>query len=127
MMCLFVRNADDKITTIFQGSSKDDLSASCPTTHRIEDYQEIKNNMMQYAYFRNGEIQYSIDESALDLQLALTQLRAERNRLLAACDWTQAADAPVDRAAWAAYRQALRDLPANTADPRDPQWPSPPA
>ena len=37
--------------------------------------------------------------------------RAERDRLLSASDWTQVADAPVDRAAWAAYRQALRDWP----------------
>ncbi len=62
-----------------------------------------------------------------EVQFAMAQLRKTRNDLLAACDWTQAADAPVDRAAWAAYRQALRDLPANTADPRDPQWPSPPS
>lgn len=34
-----------------------------------------------------------------------------RNRLLAESDWTQTADAPVDKAAWAAYRQALRDFP----------------
>jgi len=33
----------------------------------------------------------------------------------------------LDHAAWAAYRQALRDLPANTADPRNPVWPIPPA
>ena len=50
-------------------------------------------------------------------------LRAERDRLLAASDWTQVPDAPVDRAAWAEYRQALRDLPANTTDPRNPDWP----
>lgn len=53
-------------------------------------------------------------------------LRTERNKTLAASDWTQVADAPVDQAAWAAYRQALRDLPANTADPFSPVWPTPP-
>jgi hypothetical protein len=36
--------------------------------------------------------------------------REERNRRLAACDWTQVSDAPVHREAWAAYRQELRDL-----------------
>lgn len=41
------------------------------------------------------------------------QMRAERNRLLAASDWTQAADDPTGNAAeWATYRQALRDAPA---------------
>ena len=38
--------------------------------------------------------------------------RFHRDRLLAASDWTQLPDAPVDRDAWAAYRQALRDFPA---------------
>jgi len=43
----------------------------------------------------------------------LTRLmRAHRDRLLAACDWTQLPDAPVDRQAWADYRQILRDFPA---------------
>ncbi|MFZ9959159.1 MAG: tail fiber assembly protein [Candidatus Limnocylindrus sp.] len=67
------------------------------------------------------------DVEAQELHRAWGTFRTDRNARLFACDWTQAADAPVDRAAWAAYRQALRDLPANTADPRDPQWPSPPA
>lgn len=53
-------------------------------------------------------------------------LRIERNRRLAVCDWTQVADAPVDQAAWAAYRQALRDLPGSTPDPHSPVWPTPP-
>lgn len=57
---------------------------------------------------------------------AWDSLRIERNRRLAASDWTQVADAPVDAAAWAAYRQALRDMPGNTADPHNPAWPTPP-
>ncbi len=45
-------------------------------------------------------------------------MRAVRNDLLAQSDWTQVADAPVDRQAWATYRQALRDFPATwTAGP----------
>lgn len=41
-------------------------------------------------------------------------IRARRTALLAACDWTQLPDAALDseqQAAWAEYRQALRDLP----------------
>lgn len=49
---------------------------------------------------------------------AMANLRAQRNRLLAECDWTQLADSPVDKTVWGAYRQALRDLPANVQDPR---------
>ena len=45
-------------------------------------------------------------------------MRAARNDLLAQSDWTQVADALVDRQAWATYRQALRDFPATwTAGP----------
>jgi hypothetical protein len=48
----------------------------------------------------------------------IERMRNHRNRLLAESDWTQVADAPVDRQAWATYRQALRDFPASwTAGP----------
>jgi hypothetical protein len=39
------------------------------------------------------------------------QIKLWRNEQLAASDWTQVADSPADKAAWAIYRQALRDLP----------------
>jgi len=40
------------------------------------------------------------------------QIKLWRNSELNRTDWTQLEDAPVDKAAWATYRQALRDLPA---------------
>jgi hypothetical protein len=40
------------------------------------------------------------------------QIKLWRNGELNRTDWTQLTDAPVDKAAWATYRQALRDLPA---------------
>ena len=40
------------------------------------------------------------------------QIKLWRNFELARTDWTQVADSPADKAAWATYRQALRDLPA---------------
>jgi hypothetical protein len=51
----------------------------------------------------------------------LEVMRAVRNQLLAQSDWTQLPDAQCDKAAWATYRQALRDFPstweaAETAD-----------
>lgn len=56
------------------------------------------------------------DEVSDDLYLI--RLRHWRDGELARTDWTQVADAPVDQAAWAVYRQALRDLPASNLDPR---------
>ena len=53
-------------------------------------------------------------------------IRAERDALLAASDWTQVADAPVDAAAWATYRQQLRDIPQDFASPADVVWPAVP-
>jgi hypothetical protein len=52
-----------------------------------------------------------------------TKVRAERNAKLSASDWTQVADAPVDKAAWAAYRQALRDITAQEGFPWTIDWP----
>ena len=52
--------------------------------------------------------------------------RQERNTLLAASDWTQVADAPVDQAAWAAYRQELRDVTSQETFPSEVTWPVPP-
>jgi len=61
---------------------------------------------------------------------AMANIRAQRNTLLANCDWTQIADSTADKTAWATYRTALRNLPATiTGDPRtfsdwprDPNW-----
>lgn len=64
-------------------------------------------------------------DSALNA-IYFKNLRIQRNILLAACDWTQVEDVSVDKTAWAEYRQALRDLPANTTDPENPVWPTPP-
>jgi hypothetical protein len=57
---------------------------------------------------------------------AADRVREERNRRLAASDWTQVADAPGDKTAWAAYRQALRQLPEQAGFPRSVVWPAPP-
>lgn len=65
-------------------------------------------------------------EQDSDTASQAAQVRAERSRLLAACDWTQVADAPVDQAAWATYRQALRDITAQAGFPWTVEWPHDP-
>lgn len=54
------------------------------------------------------------------------KIRAKRNKLLAESDWTQVADAPVDKAAWATYRQALRDITEQGGFPNTVTWPTQP-
>ena len=67
---------------------------------------------------------YSFDE----LQAQHARIRQQRIQLLRASDWTQITDYDLgaDRDAWAAYRQALRDL-ADAPNPFDITWPQPPA
>jgi hypothetical protein len=55
--------------------------------------------------------------------LTAQEVRAQRNTRLTASDWSQLPDAPVDQAAWAAYRQALRDIPSQAGFPWDVEWP----
>ena len=49
----------------------------------------------------------------------IERIRNWRNSELVATDWTQLPDAPGDRAAYAIYRQELRDLMAQSEDARD--------
>ena len=53
-------------------------------------------------------------------------VRASRGEKLKDCDWTQVADAPVDKAVWATYRQALRDVTTQTGFPWTITWPDAP-
>ena len=54
---------------------------------------------------------------------AAAKIRTERDIKLTESDWTQVADAPVDKAAWATYRQALRDIPSQAGFPNEVTWP----
>ena len=54
-------------------------------------------------------------------------MRTIRNRLLCESDWTQLADAQCDKAAWATYRQALRDFPATWKPAETANFPEAPA
>lgn len=68
----------------------------------------------------------------LNVESLLLQVRVDRDIILASTDWTQMPDAPLtaqQRAEWAIYRQALRDVPqnnANVASLDEVQWPSKP-
>lgn len=66
------------------------------------------------------------DEVISSSESQAADIRAERNRRLTNSDWTQVADAPVDKAAWATYRQALRDISAQTGFPWEVTWPDAP-
>ena len=63
-------------------------------------------------------------------QFNIIQLRIKRDVLLQKCDWVVSiSDSSLPQEnidEWKVYRQALRDLPTNTEDPENPNWPTPP-
>ena len=75
---------------------------------------------------RNWLVTPASDEQVAERTAAQwSSVRAERNKRLADCDWTQLPDAPVDAAAWASYRQELRDI-TSQPDPFNIAWPTAP-
>ena len=54
------------------------------------------------------------------------QIKLWRNAELNRTDWTQLTDSPVNKAAWATYRQALRDLPAQAGLAEEAVFPAQP-
>ena len=65
----------------------------------------------------------SQDEINANTAKQAASVRAERNSKLSETDWTQVYDAPVDKNAWADYRQALRDIPNQPGFPWNIDWP----
>jgi hypothetical protein len=80
----------------------------------------------------NGEpVEKSTEEvESAKVAAAEERMRISRDKLLQDSDWTQMPDAPLTEAQkteWQTYRQQLRDLPANTEDPRNVTWPTKPS
>jgi hypothetical protein len=75
--------------------------------------------------YLSDEQEYTRDTIPLDY--VWERLRNRRNVLLSRTDHRMVTDAPWDTAPWAVYRQALRDLPEQTTDPREAVWPEPPS
>lgn len=102
----------------------DFLWADCPdncTTHWKYDGSTFSENDPK---FYDNQF---IGDAILDNDQLMAIIVDDRNKRLAASDWTQLPDIPatVNKAAWIVYRQALRDLPA-TIDLANPVFPVPP-
>jgi hypothetical protein len=93
-------------------------NASIPPDPANTDYQTY------LAWLEEG------NEPLLPEQAPLTwdDIRAKRDQLIRESDWTMVQDATVNQAAWAQYRQILRDLPQTYASvtPDKVVWPEPP-
>lgn len=71
----------------------------------------------------------AVDPPPLEPHQLLERMRLKRDERLLACDYLMMPDYPIEaalRSDWAAYRQALRDMPENTADLTNIIWPEPP-
>jgi len=90
---------------------------------RIKTVSEIDGN---FVAFDSDDNEVSFDLQTAQTNLALKSLRETRNQLLAETDYLGLPDLGGFSAEMTAYRQALRDLPANTADPANPVWPTKP-
>ena len=90
----------------------------------VEPY--IKDGKV-YSCLKVLKTEAELQDDALKVQLAKeNEVRNQRNQLLKDSDWTQVADAPVDKTAWAIYRQDLRDVTAQEGFPCNIVWPSRP-
>lgn len=101
----------------------DAIRRAYPNAVTIEDGFGVKD--------ANGN-QIQLDQSLIDAaaievaaEQTLNALRNQRNRLLTETDYLALSDQTLT-AEMAAYRQALRDLPANTVDPANPVFPTKP-
>jgi hypothetical protein len=76
------------------------------------------------------EVELELKESAWAADTdarAAEEVRTKRNVMLAESDWTQAKDIPDSISTpWAAYRQALRDVPQQAGFPASIAWPEKP-
>ena len=89
---------------------------------RIEDEQKAQEEELK----RIEDEQKAREEAIEASRDYLEELRSLRNQKLTQSDWTQVSDAPFteeQKISWQSYRQALRDLPENTEDPKNPVWP----
>ena len=60
-----------------------------------------------------ASIDLNVDDDTVAAEDLIARMKLYRDGLLAESDWTQTADNPIsNKAAWATYRQTLRDFPA---------------
>ena len=118
------RTSDGEITGVISVNSEAEAVLSCLSG---EGFVSGRGDQITQ-HVVDGEIVRKSEQAINDYEIeqAWQALRFKRQYLLSGSDWTQVPDAPVDHAAWAVYRQELRDLPEHTPDPRYVVWPTPP-
>ena len=98
------------------------LSSAYPPHTIVEWYKDNTDTQPTQAQLDAGWADYVAKHGSPSWEL----LRRERNHKLNKSDWMAAPDRTMTDAQ-KSYRQTLRDLPANTADPKNPTWPTEPS
>ena len=85
---------------------------------KLVSCEPYTSNGSVLTYIRVSKTPEELSEEQTQLiSLKSTEVRQVRNQLLKDSDWTQLSDAPVNKEAWAAYRQTLRDITLQTGFP----------
>lgn len=100
----------------------------CPETE--EQFANVGYYVSESRSYTHSLVPFTWEQLQNQLVLSRTvlqwqDLRETRDKLLAETDWWAMPDRTMTDEQ-AAYRQALRDLPANTTDPANPIWPTKP-
>ena len=100
----------------FESSYREQIGTDGDMAIMSSDPSEWKLNWEQ--------VKAKVDE--LSVTQPFEQLRIDRDNLLKETDWMANSDVTMSEE-WKTYRQALRDLPANTSDPANPTYPTKPS
>ena len=120
-----VSHSNGAITKYQDFDSKADADAHV-ATYGGKVVQDLDN---QLAYWNvSGDTpSKDTDQLAADILAGKwAAIRTQRDKLIAQSDWMAMPDSPAISDAWAAYRSALRNLPASKSDPDDIVWPTAP-
>lgn len=140
----FVELQEDNVYTNFNGldifnaflGTNENVEGCTLEPVHIQDKPEIETRTQKLVQsdvpsYLDGKwtLCYAIEEKqeaevVSDSLIYSSDIRAQRNARLSASDWTQTADSPANRTAWATYRQALRDITTQVGFPFDTQWPT---
>jgi len=133
MIKAYAKIVDNQITEISSGIG------TSGTWVTVEGYQGEDQTLWYDPTLNIVKCKDGIDEiseatieqlEAVKLEMDIRDVRGKRNSLLGASDWivTKSLETGVGISTdWKTYRQALRDLPANTTDWGNPPWPNPPS
>lgn len=106
---------------------------SCMTVTVWKAYNQLTEKLASVVPYIEENTVYTIaveplttSEIEANTESQWAKIRSQRDSLLQSCDWTQLPDVTIpNKADWAAYRQALRDI-THQSDPYNIVWPTSP-